>query len=334
MATTERAMATEPTAGYPAEPDRTIILFDTYIGAWEDIQPRAFIDPVVEERFRSVLARLSDHRGFRFRQDESVFRTIRRGYYKGRKGDLEFYAQAGGRMFSIEFFQNVANVENRNGGRYDFGKFARMPRTMQLACAVEMTHVLRKLLELGYSLDGNRLGIASADTLAVLRHAQGRTDEGDPLAKFDRSWSSHRFERDESGWPTLASVGGGRSRTDRDGRPIFSGETMCCRRGGRLFRGVVRPGPNDGWHVLSNGSDVHVTSRELFRCDDPSAEPRRFVPGQLKRVRAELEKALKANAYKRVEVLARVASRLRGRGMPRRRREAMTTHDKGLGAAS
>lgn len=286
----------------------TINFFETHIGAWEE--SRDF--DAVHQRFKSTLARLRDQRGFRLRQDASVGKAI----YFGRKGDLEFYARCCGRTFSIEFFQNI-NVENRNGGQYDFRKFDRMPKTMQLACAVEMSHVLRKLLELGYVLEGTRQGITSAALLPVLRHAQGRTDEDDPLTRFNRSWNSEwdwkqggRFERDASGWPTIKAVCCG-STTDRDGRPIVSGETMYCRlRDGRLFRGVARPAPNGQWVLLSHGRSEHVYHRELFRCDDPSAEPRRLVPKQNERVRTELEKALKANNYPRVETLARVAKRL------------------------
>ncbi len=296
----------------------TINFFETHIGAWEEPSGpvRELVLPGLYERFRSVLARLRYQRGFRVHQDATVDPQIRRGYYVGRKGDLEFHAEACGRTFKIEFFQNV-NVENRNGGRYDFRKFERMPRTMQLACAVEMSHVLRKLLELGYVLKGTRQGITSAELLPVLRHAQGRTDEGDPLASFNRGWSNHRFERDASGWPTVASVScGWWSSKDRDGRPLVSGETLYCRRNGRLFRGVARPAPNDQWLLISHGRAVHVHARELFRCEDPSAEPRRLVPGQPKRVRAELEKALEANAYRRVEALARVARTLEAASRP------------------
>lgn len=300
----------------------TINFFGTHIGAWEETTTREFVAPGVYERFRATLARLRDHRGFRVHQDTSVHKLIRRGHYLGRKGDLEFHAEAHGRTFAIEFFQNV-NIKNRNGGRYDFDKFERMPRTMQLACAVEMSHVLRKLIELGYVLEGTRQGITSAGLLPVLRHAQGRTDEGDPLMQFNRSWNFEsdwkrggRFDRDESGWPTVKAVCCGVPK-DRDGQLLVSGETMYCRRKGGLFRGVARPAPNGGWVLIAHGRSVHVDERELFRCDDPSAEPRRLVPGQLKRVRAELEKALKASAYDRVEALARVARKLEASQPPR-----------------
>lgn len=292
----------------------TINFFDTHIGAWEtDVNFEA-----VRRRLRAVLGRMV-RRGFRVSLDSEVASNrlaISASRYVGRKGDLEFAARAAGRMFQIEFFQNVANVDNRNGGRYCSEKFARMPRTMQLACAVEMSHVLQKLVALGYVLEGRRQGIVSTDLLSVLRHAQGRTDEGDPLAEFNRRWSFEsdwerggRYERDESGWPSAKEYGRWPA-TDRDGLPIVSGETMYCRRAGRLFRGVARPNMNDMWILIANGECAHVQARQLFRCADPAAEPRRLVPGQLKRVRDELSKALEAQSYRRVEALARVAARL------------------------
>ena len=47
-------------------------------------------------------------------------------HWYGRKGDLEFNAEYYPAGFSISFFQNI-NIENKNGGRYDFDKFDKMP---------------------------------------------------------------------------------------------------------------------------------------------------------------------------------------------------------------
>lgn len=302
------AVTFQPTADEPRAQGK-IIFHRTHIGAWEEDVDKA----AIRGRFRSLLARLRDHRGFRIRQDQRVSKLIRPGYYEGRKGDLEFYAQQSGRMFEIDFFQNI-NVVNRNGGRYDFDKFELMPRPVQLACVVEMSHVLRKLIEMGYVLDDPRHGITRTDLLAVRRHAEGRTDEGDPLAQFNRRWNFEgdwkrggRFERDESGWPSAKETDSWASK-DRDGRRLVSGEAMHCRRNGRLFRGVVRPNMNDMWIVISHGRCEYVHASEIFQCD-PSTEPRRFVPGQAARLRQELEKALKAKEYRRVEAIARVLAR-------------------------
>lgn len=284
----------------------TINFFDTHIGAWED-----HVDgPAIHDRFRSVIARLVDHRGFRMHQDASVPKTIRKCYYQGRKGDLEVRAECTGRTFNFVFFQSL-NVENPYGGRHDFNKFGRMPRPMQFACVVEMCHVLRKLVELGYVVDG-RHGLSRIDPLSVLRHAQGRTDEGDPLGTFNIAWRADRFARDESGWPTAESVGAVGAK-DRDGLPVEAGSIMFCRdRGGRLFRGVARPTPNEQWVLLGpSGTSARTWStKALFRSAD--REPRRFVPGQRDRVLKELQDELKKKNFDRVEALARVAGALEG----------------------
>ena len=44
-----------------------------------------------------------------------------------RKGDLEASLALSGRCLEFEMFQNVANVKNSCGGKYDFDKMNRMP---------------------------------------------------------------------------------------------------------------------------------------------------------------------------------------------------------------
>lgn len=279
----------------------TINFFGTHIGAWAE-EPNG---DVARRRLRSVLGHMSK-RGFAVERDPKVARdypTIANGYYVARRGDLEFAAEAAGRSFSIEFFPR--------GGRYEHDKFARLPRAMQLVCAVELRHVLRKMIALGFALD-ERQGVKSADLLAVLRHAQGRTNEGDPLAEFNRGWGADRFERDTSGWPVPRESGS--YNCDRDRVPLVTGEEVYTRQNGRLYRGVARPAVNGSWMLLSNGSAVSVAPQKVFRCADPSAEPRRLVPGQGRRLRLELEKALKANAFRRVETLARLLAEMPSEG--------------------
>lgn len=298
-------------------PVNTINFHETNIGAWEERgKPCDPIDARMLEVLKSVMSRLRDHRGFQVRQDASVHKLIRRAHYVGRKGDLEFHAETGGRTFSITFFQNV-NIENPHGGRYDFRKFERMPKLMQLACVVEMSHVLRKLVELGYVLEGRRQAITSTDLLSVLRHAQGRADEGNPLAKFNRTWgdgfgTEPRFERDESGWPSAKAMDlKGWVAKDRDGLPVEVGSLMYCRDAkGHLFRGIARPVPNGQWKVLGpGGTSAHAwASRDLFR--DATGNARRFVHGQAARLRKELDKALRADNYRRVAALADVLRRV------------------------
>lgn len=280
----------------------TINFFGMHIAAWEE-----HVTDGVRERFRSTIARLVDHRGFRATQDSSVHKLLRAGRYDGRKGDLLFRAECSGRTFNFEWFAE--------GDRYKSGRFQRMPRPLQHAFAVEMSHLLRKLVELGYEGFDRRHEPRGIDPLSVLRHARGESG-GSPLERFNRTWNFEgdwarggRFERDASGWPTAASVSAAGAR-DRDGQPIEVGSLMYGRdTDGRLFRGVARPAPNGQWILLGpSETSVHVWGASLFR--DIEGEPRRLHRDQKGRLRRELDAALAATDYRRVEVLARAIRRV------------------------
>lgn len=49
-----------------------------------------------------------------------------------RKGDLQGFLDLSGRCIEFEMWQDVANGENSNGGRYDFDKEKRMPYLLHL----------------------------------------------------------------------------------------------------------------------------------------------------------------------------------------------------------
>lgn len=276
----------------------TINFFGTHIGAWEE-----HVTDGVHERFRSTLARLVDHRGFHAVQDRSGHKLNHRNYYDGRKGDLLFRAECSGRMFSFEFFGE--------GERYEYERFARMPRPLQYACAVEISHLLMKLVELGYEGFDRRHEPEGIGPLAVLRHARGES-AATPLERFNRLWNfpsdwdrGGRFERDASGWPTAKAAGAEHAR-DRDGLLVEVGSPMYCRdERGRLFRGFARPCPNGQWTLLGPSETTAIAwgAKSLFR--DIEGEPRRFVRCQKERLRKEIDAAMKAENFARVEVLAR-----------------------------
>jgi len=279
-------------------------IFDTHVGVWEE--------DVDEPAMRLVFLAMLDHlrlRGWHVEQDPGVLErhpSIADGYWVGHKGDLRMYAETGGRHSKAEFYQEL-HVENPNGGRYDFDKFSRMPRTMQLQCVVEITALARMLVTLGYTL-GNDMREATL-MRDVLRAAR-RDHYGDPpLVQFNKSWEADRFKRDETGWPCVSEYDYG-SNKDRDGIPLRNGETRYFRQRGRLLRGTVYTNMNNMWMVVLGGGVTYEAGCYLFHCDRPDMEPRRLVSGQAKRVRAELEKALKAGDYQRVAKLAKVCQKL------------------------
>lgn len=299
----------------------TLNLFDTHIGVWEEpggpVMPRSPVETAMLRGMRALLGVLVQ-RGWHVGKDPRVVRdfpSLAESHYYARKGDLELVAEHNGRHTKYELFQNVANVENRNGGRYDFRKFERMPPRLRLECLVAMTTIVRWLLGKGYVFN-DRVFVRDGEPLVVtLRRAASDREEGlTPLERFNRHWQKGRFERDESGWPvrreyaSCASYG-----IDGTGRPLSPGDTRYAYVQGRLQRCTVYPNMNNGWTGEYGGQRWWFQARDLFHHDAPETLPRRHVPGQLARVARELEKALKAKDWRRVEVLGGVAKRLSAR---------------------
>jgi hypothetical protein len=271
--------------------DGEIRLHDTHVAVWEEDVDESAMQAV----WMSVRAHL-ERRGFVLEPDEltestfnppkdkrarAEYMTWRKSWSEkhrqGRKGDLEFAGGTSGRTLKVEFFQNVANVKNPNGGRYDFGKFARMPRALRTRCAVEMVTLIRHLQSLGYTLGGD---LREPLTYGVPRVAEGRAMDGfTPLERFNRHWGADRFTRGADGWPLPQECNGcGRAvNRDRDGAPIAAGDVRAVYHRGRLVQGRVYPDMNNMWTLrLADGTWLAKENAEMFfvpTYDTPRRKP-------------------------------------------------------------
>lgn len=147
--------------------------------------------------------------------------------------------------------------------------------------------------------------------LRVLRACEGESAgtrrADDPLRTFNDGWTAERFERDETGWPTVKEYDHDGRNCDRDKVSLRNGQTRYFRDDrGRLQRGTVYTNMNSMWMVVFGGSVTYMSGCYLFSCERPDLEPRRVMPGQKERLRDELAKAVAASNFRRVEVLARV----------------------------
>ncbi|MFA4971549.1 MAG: hypothetical protein WC683_02970 [bacterium] len=290
-----------------------IRIHDTSVMVWEE-----HVDDVAMlKTFQSTMERMKFH-GFKVTRDPEIEKHYKclgpcRRY--GRLGDLEFNAEQSGRTMKVMFYQNVANVENRNGGRYDFDKMRKMPRLIRLQTALAALRLIQKWIEFGYTMDFGKSPPMPGEpfALSILRAMEGRNPaRADPLADFNQRWEAIRFERDERGWPTEKEYRQGTcgQNVDRDKKPIFNGQIKYVRRNGRLFRGTVFTNMNDMWGVYSNGDATWKVCRELFDCERPDLEPRRAVDGQPRRMEAELKKAVEVRDFKRVAEIATALKRV------------------------
>lgn len=284
-------------------------LVDTHLGIWDEWEDRS------ELAMRNVLARMVTHlkgRGFTlsFDRQHSHLTRIAKYYWYGRRGDLELTLSLCGRATTLEFFQNL-NVKNPNGGRYDFNKLRRMNRTMRLECIVELYKAAQAAQDLyGYPLT-SRNGFRRSDVPITLMSVRDLAEQrkGTPLEDFNAGWGSDRFERDETGWPSVKELRCWRSK-DRDGIPVFTGATKFYRHRGRLMRCTAYPNMNDMWRVDVNGTPlmwVHAT--ELFECEHPEREPRRYFADHKDRLEKVLAKAVEQRHFFRVSQIGAALAR-------------------------
>ncbi len=282
-----------------------ITAYQTTVSVWED---------KVDERMFAIFAKACTHlhgRGFTVRvspEAKERYPSLSRTWRIGAKRGLEYQMRLSGRQLELKFFPI--------GERYAHRMAHRMPPALRLLCLAEMWKAAELFLSLGYTL-GDALDREVPLWQAVRFIAEGRSHT-DPLKHFNASWDgeyerrrgTHRFERDETGWLTPKEYRSW-SHVDRDGKPLAQGVVKYYRAyDGYLRRATFYGGINGSWIACSPGRIDYVQARETFDCEHPELEPRRFKAGQPARLRAEVDKAIKAQNWKRVGEIASVLQRL------------------------
>jgi hypothetical protein len=214
--------------------------------------------------------------GLRFQRDPRVaelYPSIAGNYHLGRWGDLQVASEIYPMGCKFEFFQDIV-TENRHGGRYDFDRVAKMPYLVRKKFELCLRAVRQHLTGRGF-----------------VEHVKIDSPNPDPLAYFNGSWDgeyerrrgTHRFKRDETGWPSREEIGlacwGGAH--DRNGVELRHGDLRYFRdHKGYLRRGRVYGGINGMWLVVYGSGrrdHTHLQCRELFLCN-PASVPRKRHP--------------------------------------------------------
>lgn len=198
-------------------------------------------------------------RGWTIEHDKDVPKIIRKDFWYGRKGNLEFHAHRYPKGFETQFFQNVV-FENRHGGKYDFDKFNKMPYLIKLMFINETQHMKAFLKSIVPGILDNTIpeykfatDRIKANYAKSWHHPQKSMDEFD-LSDLDGQTSEHSF-----------------NNTDRDKKTIYNGQIKYFRDwDGRLMRGKVYHNINNMWWVILNShKHTNVADFELF---DPTPD--------------------------------------------------------------
>jgi hypothetical protein len=311
--------------GEPLKRTGTINLFDTHFGLWEEVPKDKQFHGALWDEMMHVFSALRGHmyqRGWTLEPESDVHKSIRKGHYVGRKGELEAVLECVGRTAKVEFFQSV-NIKNPNGGRYDFDKYKLAPARLQRQMWAEMIALTKWAVSVGYHFDHtvtrNRppIDVLRPIELQIREAMRTRVHYGnDPLAYFNAQWGADRFKRGDDGWPVDSAIGS-YNRKDRDGALLSNGAIRYFYHWDkRVGVGRVFTSMNNMWEVWSLDCRNHLSkqsSHELFSHADADKLPRRKPLShdeQIARLRNELEKATKLGNWSRVSTLGRVLAKL------------------------
>lgn len=254
--------------------------YDADLGLWLD-DPR---DPMVRKA-RDAVVRLLRARGWSIGLDPHTlkhFRAISKDHHRGKHpGGLEVKIGASGRHLEIKFFQNVANVENRSGGEYDFDRWQRMPYLIRLRYEAEVRAIARAIADLGLP----DLVRVRRQITRVERILDDRVD----------SCHGRYWERDGAAYNVRSA----------DGGTMIEGAVGYVRQGGRWVKGTIMIGLNnchalalpDGRTAFAPNHDTRLTPPERLQGRQFDAE---FVESRLRRLK---EAAIKAEQFERAAVL-------------------------------
>lgn len=205
-------------------------------------------------------------RGFEIEVDKTVHKIIRRGRFRGYKGDLKFRSERYPRGFKVEFYQEKS-LEGKCSGEYDFDKFEKMPYLMKLTW-------INETKKMGNFLKSLEFGIIDG-TEPMYKNSQEKIKHN-----FVKCWhhpqNNMNFKLSDLDGTTCE---GSYNNTDRDKKTIYNGQIKYFRHwNGRLMRGKVYHNINNMWWVILNDTERrNIADFELFDVTEEDFKTRRKV---------------------------------------------------------
>ncbi|WP_342512819.1 hypothetical protein MKY34_19770 [Sporosarcina sp. FSL K6-1522] len=214
---------------------------------------------------------LLKQRGFIIQTDREIlerYPILADTHWEGAKGDLLFKSEIYPAGFNIEFYQEV-NIENRNGGYYDFDKLAKMPYLVRCEFLITKKYISQLIEQEGFQNIGEPSFKYAMDKVMHEIKSCCHYKEGKELPDYEI--------------PKYNSK-------DKDDKRIRNGQLKYFRdRKGRLQRGRVYHNINNMWWVVLNRFDFrNIASFELFDITAERLLTRRIQSRQIPQyVRAE-----------------------------------------------
>lgn len=222
-----------------------------------------------------------------------IYQDSRRSERECRRGDLQGRLQMNYGSLKFEMWQDVANVTNSNGGRYDFDKEKRMPYMLRLM----MEHTRRRLREYllnvftGYAFDPGRdlkvgpgrYGVTAMEAVLESRKHSGHYVEALGRARFSN-------EAEKSGDGLLLE----------DGMRVYAQDWN-----GRIVTGIALYSLGGNWTIVTGRySSTHNVWHSQVYVNSPGALRRKRNESKgRKRLEGEMSKAVAAMKFERAAQL-------------------------------
>jgi len=228
---------------------------------------------------------------------EQYGRSFAEGYRYCRKGDLQGSLDFSGRCIKLEMWQDVANVENPNGGRYDFGKEQRMPYLLKL----EMERTRRRIR-------GYLCNVFSGYAFQTDRN-DGRLNKRGPGNLTALEWidgcyqTSFHFKGDTTSYEISDY-----NRKSADGSTLSHGQRVWfADYKGRICAGAAYYNINNMWWVVTGKYDVsNQSSSSLYSVCPENPKQKRNGGLRRKRLESDLSKAVKSMDFVRAHKLKEI----------------------------
>ncbi|ATI15712.1 hypothetical protein [Bordetella phage vB_BbrM_PHB04] len=222
--------------------------------------------------------------------DAHKYKAIARNHRTCAKGDLQAQLSLSGRCIEFEMWQDVQNVENRNGGKYDFNKESRMTYLQRL----EMERTRRRIRDYlcnvftGYEFVPPKPKCGPDGVTAVEYAARNRRTNGHYVPELDRA----RIHMESN---ARAADGG----TIEHGAKVWALDYK-----GRVITGTAYYSLNNSWHIVTGRYGLTVChTGKIFTRRPENLRVKQNAYERRQRLERELAKATEAMNFERAAVL-------------------------------
>lgn len=222
--------------------------------------------------------------------DADKYKAIALSHRTCAKGDLQAELSVSGRCIKLEFWQDVQNVENPNGGKYDFNKEHRMTYLQRL----EMERTRRRIRDYlcnvftGYEFDPPTPMLGPNGMTAVGYAAYRRRTTGHYVPELDRA----RISMESN---ARAADGG----TIEHGAKVWALDHK-----GRVITGTAYYDLNNNWDIVTGRYGLTVChTGKIFTRMPENLRLKRNASERRKRLESELQKAITAMDFERAAIL-------------------------------